>query len=387
MLPPFFRLIGSDRYLTAAEVERAAEPHPLTAGAWEIYSRELQGFTGASLDPQFHRLAHPAGRVGSIRLEPAAAVLVVGTGPSLATHLGALTALRDRFRVVTSPRGAERLLSHGIVPDLVLVEHQTALDAHHSARHVKDGAGSVLASCPLVGADWRTPAALLADVPRDALFVPAPLPTWGLWPATAVAMAIEGGASRIAVLGVDLGTAARPDPAHAPLIAVLGLLARLAPVIALDCGPGGAAKRGWLKASLEEAAGSTVRGACDTHLHLAPAAGERLRDARAHLIELAPVVEQARALLAMALEARSSGRASAPALERAIHDVMAWRHDPRLRVLLQEGLGASFLPRLWRVGVDPSLGRALWRPLMLATHELVGQADALAAAMVMKRAA
>ena len=56
---------------------------------------------------------------------------------------------------------------------------------------------------------------------------------------------------------------------------------------------------------------------------------------------------------------------------------MSWRHQPRVRALLQETLGASFLPRLWRAGVEPSRGRALRRPLLLATHELTRRADTL----------
>ena len=67
--------------------------------------------------------------------------------------------------------------------------------------------------------------------------------------------------------------------------------------------------------------------------------------------------------------------------------MMAWRDDTRARVLLQECLGVAFLPRLWRIGVDGSLGAALWRPVMLATHELVKQAHALASVTAMAKAA
>jgi hypothetical protein len=57
---------------------------------------------------------------------------------------------------------------------------------------------------------------------------------------------------------------------------------------------------------------------------------------------------------------------------------MAWRHDVALRVRIQRDLGLSFLPRLWRRGLAPDLGDAYWRPVLLATHELVAQADRLA---------
>lgn len=388
MLPQFYSLIGSDRYLTPAEVERAAEPHPQTTTAWDTYANHFQRCTGASLDPMFHRLSHPAQRTGAVRVDNGTAVLVVGTGPSLEPSLDDLRRLAGRVRMFTSPRGAEELLPHGIVPDLVLVEHQTALDAHHSARHLGDASRQVLTACPLIAADWRTPAALIGRVPPTSLFVPSPLPTWGLWPATAVAMAIEAGASRIALVGVDLGTAAAPDPAHAPLAALLGLLARLAPVVALDCGAGGASKRGWMRASLHDAAGMQVHGRCELHTHAAPPAAERAAAARAALCELAPVVERARTLLTVASAARTGSLAAhGTALEAAASEIIDWRSNPRTRVLVQEGLGASFLPRLWRLGINPSLGGALWRPVMLATHELVHQADALTRVIAIEQAA
>ena len=377
MLPRFFHLIGSDRHLTRTELEHAAGgPHPLAETAWDVYQQQFGGFTGATLDPLFHRLTHPARRGGSVQLAPGTAVVIVGTGPSLGPNIASLKRLKGRVRVFTSPRGAEALLGHGIVPDLVLIEHQTALDAHHSARHLGDCTHEVLPACPLVAADWRTPATLLRGVGNEALFVPSPLPTWGLWTATAAAMAVEGGASRVALLGVDLGTADQPDPAHQPLTAVLALIARLAPVVLLDCGAG-ATKRGWLKASLDEAAGSSVSGSCVLSLHPAASMQDRFAEARAELDSHSDVVERARGLLALASEGHGGNACVRPHLSAAVEEMMAWRDDARIRVFAQECLGLSFLPRLWRSGVDLSLNHALWRPLMLATHELVRQADAL----------
>lgn len=386
MLPRLFHQIGSDRHLTRAELEGATQPHGLAEAAWDVYSRHFQRFTGATLDPMCHRLAHPATRHGSLRVEPGTSVLVVGTGPSLRPNLEGIGALAGRLRIITSPRGAEVLLRHGIVPDVVLVEHQTALDAHHSARHVADCTQPVLTACPLIAADWRTPGALLAGVAASATFVPSPLPTWGLWPATAAAMAIEAGASRVGLVGVDLGTSAEPDPAHAPLAALLGLIARLAPVVALDCGRGGAAKRGWLAASVDDLPGVRQRGPCSTMLSLAPGVDERIDEARAGLGELEPTLERARSLLARATAARAGG-ARVVTLEEAVIEIIGWGDDARTRMLVQECLGASFLPRLWRIGVDLSLGNALWRPLMLATHELVAQADAMRTAVAVREAA
>jgi hypothetical protein len=387
MLPHFFRLIGSDRFLTMAHAEQALEPHPLLPVAWATYREHFQEFTGAALDPLFHRLTHPAPRVATLELETDAPVMVVGTGPSLRPNIAGLKRLRGRVRIVTSPRGAEALLPHGIVPDVVLVEHQTALDAHHSARHLGDCAQNVLTSCPLVAADWRTPSVLLAGVPDQSLFVPAPLPTWGLWPATAVALAVDAGVARIALLGVDLGSTDSPDPAHAPLAAVLALLARLAPIAALDCGAGGATKRGWVKASIDEAAGTVVTGRCGLRAGVAPSMDERRGDALARLDRHANIVERARALLASAAAAADGSPVAVSRLEEGALEMMAWRDDADVCVFAQEGLGLSFLPRLWRLGLDASLGPSLWRPLMLATHELVRQAEALAMAASSARAA
>jgi len=387
MLPHFFRLIGSDRFLTMAQAEQVLEPHPLLPVAWAAYREHFQGFTGASLDPLFHRLSHPATRVAALELEPDATVVVVGTGPSLRPNIAGLKRLQGRVRIITSPRGAEALLPHGIVPDVVLVEHQTALDAHHSARHLGDCARNVLTACPLVAADWRTPSVLLAGVSDQSLFVPAPLPTWGLWPATAVALAVDAGVSRIALLGVDLGSAHAPDPAHAPLAALLALLARLAPIVALECGAGGATKRGWVKASIDEAAGAAVTGRCGLRSGPAASMDERRRDAFARLDRHAPVVERARALLALATAAANGSSSAVTVLEEGALEMMGWRDDGDVRLFAQEGLGLSFLPRMWRLGLDVSLGSSLWRPLMLATHELVRQADALALATSTARAA
>src|SRR5690606_22642579 len=109
---------------------------------------------------------------------------------------------RSRLHVVTSPRGAELLAQHGLAPDLVLIEHRTALDAHHSVTEARDRGVEGLKLAPLVAAEWRTPAALLEGVSPGRLFVPEPLPTWGCWPATAAALAVQGGALRIGLLGI-----------------------------------------------------------------------------------------------------------------------------------------------------------------------------------------
>ncbi|MBI2188337.1 MAG: DUF115 domain-containing protein [Acidobacteria bacterium] len=387
MVPEIFRVIGSDRCLTAAEAASAAEAHPLTATAWDVYAQLFRCFTGSTLDPQFHYLSHPATRTGAVRLNADEAVVIVGTGPSLPSQIDALVRARDHLRLFTSLRGAEALLGHGIVPDLVLIEHRTALDAHDSARQLADCSEPVLARCPLVAADWRTPPALLASVAPAALFVPSRLPTWGLWPATAAALAVDAGASAVALLGIDLGTPTAPDPAHAPLKAVLELLAQLVPAATYDCGAGGVPKRGWAQMQLEEIAGARVWARLETEMYLAPHRAQRLRNARAARAELVPILERAASLETLALKARALRGRWAPALEAGIDEIMSWRDDARVRILLQESLGVSFLPRFWRIGIAPSVGAALWRPLLLATHEMMAQAGALSSELAAEQAA
>ena len=378
MLPRFFQAIGTDRYLTERELMEATGQHRELARAWHLYRSTFDGFCETQLDPMFHRFRHPARVTGSPALNEEETVVVVGNGPSATREIRALTRVRDRVRLFTSPRGADLLAAHGLVPDLVLVEHRTALDAHHSARHVHDGGTDALAAAPLVAADWRTPASLLARVRPDRLFVPDVWPTWGMWPATAAALAAESGAARIALLGIDLGTAERADPVFEPLATLLSLLARLVPGRTFDCGMGGAAKDGWAPQPIDELASSTALRPLEITRHTAPPIDARVALATDALGRLLPFVTRAQKIVELALSARA-GSPDLVGLREAAAEMFAWQRDRQVRLDLQETLGLSFLPRLWRVGIDLSLGPALWRPLVLAAHELVNQSDHLAA--------
>jgi hypothetical protein len=226
-----------------------------------------------------------------------------------------------------------------------------------------------------VAAEWRTPRALLTGVLPERLFVPDPLPTWGLWPATAVALAADAGAARIGLLGIDLGTNDDPDPAFAPLTALLSLTSQLIAADTIDCGASGARKRGWTVGTLDEVA--IGRGLNPLTAHTRPAASpdERLSLMRERRRSLSPVVDRTREILAIGLRAR--GGAHVTGLEGIASELLSWCWETDLRLHLQEDLGLSFLPRLWRTGLDLTLGAALWRPIVLATHELIGQADRL----------
>jgi hypothetical protein len=115
---------------------------------------------------------------------------------------------------------------------------------------------------------------------------------------------------------------------------------------------------------------------------------ERAQQAHAELVELAPTLDRAARILGLAEGAREMGDiASTLALEAAMEEVLRWRYQPRVRTLIQETLGASFLPRLWRAGVAPAAGRGLGGPLLLATHALTRRADALSEMIAARRAA
>lgn len=369
---PLLEAIGLDQYLTMEECRKGSAS--ARSAAWTLYAEGFGRYCESRLDPLFHRLRHPATLMGRLAPHPAP-VLVVGTGPSLAAALPDLRRLRDRLRIATSPRGAEALQAADLAPDLVLVEHRTALDAHHSARRWRDG--YALSSCraPLVAAEWRTPSSLVEGL-GERLFVPEGQPTWGAWPATLAAMALQAGATRVGLVGIDLGSRTAPDAAFAPLARLLGLIAQWSEVPTLDCGTLGASKPRWTRAPLDQLAADAPCPPFSTVLRPVPSLLSRRADARALLGRLEAHAARARILLAETLRGRSN--AESVAMNGAA-ELLAWRRDRALRIDLQEGLGLSFLPRLWRSGISARLGDAAWRPVALAAHELVGQAEALAA--------
>ena len=352
---------------------------------WDVYHSHFGGFTGAMLDPSFHRLSHPATGSGRVHLDPGTTVVVVGTDESLSAQLDDLARVRQRVRIFTSAGGAARLAAHGLRPDLIVAEHEgehgvrpdgrchwTDLIHRHASSHL-----------PLVAAEWRTSSAWLSGVPQEQLFVPAPLPSWGLWQATAVAIAIEAQASRVALLGVD---AVQADAG--PLRALLELLARIAPVTALDCCAEHVPKRGWVGAAIGEVAGRKLSGPLEVSRWSAPSRAEREQQARTGLEELAPLLGRSRRLLAVAEESRTSeARSSMAALDAAADELMGWQQDIRLRILIQECLCAGELARIWRTGIVRADARMIRDHVERAMRDVTGQADVLAAAVGHRRAA
>ena len=365
--------LGRDQAMMPGDL---GPPAPEAAAAlWAAYQQHWNGFCGARLDPMFWALTHPARLTGAVQVADGAASVVVGTGPSLAAALPTLRRLRTALHLITSPRGAEALARAGLVPDLIVVEHQTALDAQFSVSDRSHRGSRAPAPAPLVAADVRTPAELVAGVANDRLFVPDPWPSWGLWPATAVALALRAGAGGVGLVGIDLGSAAHPDPGQAPLRDLLGLLARHASVPCHDLGAGGAGKPHWISSTVEAvAAGRAVEPMrLDARPWLTPA--ERRCRAAETWRRLGPLATLAAATLAAAGAVRDGNRS-----DRACHRLcdglerlQAAGRDLEARIDVQDGLGVSFLPRLWRTPPDAGLGPLLWRAAALASHELVAQ--------------
>jgi len=382
-LPPWFAAIGSDHYRSADALVAAVPPHADmndVAAAWCVYLDQFGGFCGSRLDPQFWRHDHPARHAGAIQVDAGSTVVIVGVGPSLARQAAALKRLRSQVLLFTSLRGAEALAALGLVPDLALVEHQTALGAQVTVSQVRDrGCRNVLDDCPWVAADARTPPELIVGVPADRLFVPEPLPTWGLWPATAVALALMAGASRVALLGLDLGTPIALNPTERPLASLLALLSRIGSASFVDCGADGAYKEGWPRAALETVAEGRPQPSLEIVRRPWTTRTDRLASDRAELHRLGPTIARAGLLLRHALKVRAEGqRAGDPErLKEATREMLGWGDVDPLRIGLQDTLGLSLLPALWGTGIDERLGARLWRPVVLALQELVHQAATL----------
>jgi hypothetical protein len=389
-LPQFFAAIGSDHHLWPAEVTAAIGPHAGFDAAWRLYQDLFGGFCGSRLDPHFARHTNPARQLGTLRVEAGTAAVVVGTGASLEPRLSTLRQLRSQLVLVTSPEGAERLAVNGLIPDLVVIDPPTVFDAH--APHVVPVSASrrsAVMRCPLVAASPRTPADLLSGLSNQKLFVPDPLPTWGLWQATAVALAMAAGAERIGLLGIDgidHGEPSGTDRRHWPLAEVLSLLSWIGETTCVDCGPEGGRKSNWTVAPLAELASG--RRAVSPIVERRPwcSQDERFDDDQMRVRNIEPVIKRARALFDLGLRGQSGARwpDGARAIEEAAVEMMSWKDDPSLRVVLQDTLGLSVLPRLWRSGVDMQRGFELWRPVVLAMHDLVHQVEKLESRLALR---
>lgn len=444
-LPLWLRVcqdVGADRYLSHAElppetgtvtghvtgaatgtVAAAASGSATGAGTtaiWETYDRLFGRFTGSGADPLFDRFAHPAdGRVAAPLLPHGLSVVITGTGPSLDAARDDLRRCRDRLLIASSPAGAAALQARGLHADLVLIEHQTVFDAQAAVEDRRHGEAVRLHDATTVIAPPGTAPALLADLGARECRLADTLPTWGLWPATLTALALQAGAPAVGLVGFEAGPTAatgdsesmwavaddagttpaagaagspaagspatgaapRVDWSHhrdRPLIALLELLAQ-ASGVCHDCGPGSVPKHGWPFAPLQAVADMSTGPRQPIGWQNERPATVFLQDARHDLAAVRPLLADAREACAMALQARAGNMPPYRDLTRAIDLMLAWGADPPLRRVLQHGIGLSFLPRFWRSGIRIGSAAQLWRPVALALHELTSQAGRLEA--------
>ncbi|MBI2839740.1 MAG: radical SAM protein [Acidobacteria bacterium] len=365
--------IGADHYLAIDEIPSEGR-EPVLSHAWSAYAAHFGRFTGARLDPLHNRLDNAVVPLGRLRIPAGDLILVVGTGPSLHAAIGELKNRRGFFHLVTSLRGADALAGYGIEPDLVLIEHQSCLEAELSAR---ERAGRLCVGSGWMAIEPKTPPSLFAHARAGRVFIPEIWLGWGLWPATAVATALGAGATCIGLLGIDLGDAGGVTPAFRPLAALLSVLSHIPGITFVDCGESAAPKPGWSRRPLSECVTKRVTSEATVDLTDGPTADDRLVRERDSLEALRPRVANARQGL---LQAQGGASVASSTLRPLLDEVLRWGDDSAVRHTLQETLGLSFLPRFWRTGIDYRQHPAhLWRPTILALEEMVSQANALEA--------
>jgi Glycosyl transferase family 2 len=358
-----YRAIGDDRYVTPGELP--PESGDTGRALWEVYDRHFGRFTGAGLDPGFTRFVRTDVPFGLPRFPAGSPVVVAGGGPGLDAAAADLRAVRGRVLVVTDPAGAAALQRHALTADLVLVERQPG-----------GREDAPLSESPLLGSRAALliePSAPLAAFERSAGIrrLARDLPSWGVWPATAVAVALRGGATRLITLGLD-GTADGDERARTD--ALLSALAVHSAADCLEVTPQ-QGRAGWWPASWPNVVPIDAPGSAALSWHDLGGTSLLRAEAERDLLFLAPLLPHAREALALARRARGGEAVSSRDLCRAIEMLLVWGADPSIRWALQRALGLTFLPRLWRTGVSMASPQRLWRPLVLALHELVEQAD------------
>ena len=235
----------------------------------------------------------------------------------------------------------------------------------------------------MVLAEPRTPAALLASLDPERIATFDPAYGWGLWPAALAWMACGAGARAVTIAGIDLGTPGLVDPLHAPLCSLLGLIADGSPVSTVDLGDG-AIKAGWQKQVLDDTVGAG--GSRDVTLDARPwtSREERIAALESSLVSLRDHIETAEMFRSRALIGRQArDRGHDGPLGEALAILLSWRESAAIRIAFQEDLGVTLLPRFWRQLDEPVPG-PLWRPVLLATDEIVRQSH-LAAARIGRR--
>ncbi len=358
-----YRAIGDDRYVTPGELppESGEAGHAL----WEVYDRHFGRFTGAGLDPGFARFVRADVPFGQARFSAGSPIVVAGAGPGLDAVVADLRGVRARVIVITDPAGAAALQRHALTPDLVIIEREPG--GREDAPGVEPLALGQRAALLI------DPSAPVAAFERGAGVrrLARDLPSWGVWAATAVAVALRAGSTRLVTLGLD-GSADADERARTD--ALLSTLAVHSGAECLEVGPQ-SGRAGWWPVSWPNVVpGDAPQHAAVTWHDLGGASLLRA-EAERDLLFLAPLLPHAREALALARRARAGETVSSRELCRAIEMLLVWGADPSIRWALQRALGLTFLPRLWRTGVSMATPQRLWRPLVLALHELIEQAD------------
>ena len=358
-----YRAIGDDRYVTPGELppESGEAGHAL----WEVYDRHFGRFTGAGLDPGFTRFIRTDVLFGQACFSAGSPVVVAGAGPGLDAVVADLRGVRPRVIVVTDPAGAAALQRHALTPDLVIIEREPG--------GREDAPGGEPLALGQRAALLIDPAAPVAAFERGAGIrrLARDLPSWGVWAATAVAVALRGGATRLVTLGLD-GTDDADERARTD--ALLSTLAVHSGAECLEVGPQ-SGRAGWWPVSWPNVVPSDAPLHAAVTWHDLGGASLLRAEAERDLLFLAPLLPHAREALALARRARAGETIASRDLCRAIEMLLVWGADPSIRWALQRALGLTFLPRLWRTGVSMATPQRLWRPLVLALHELIEQAD------------
>ena len=363
------RSLSRDRRRPLRDAGRAADRNRATPAA--PCGRSTIATSGASPAPasippsrRFVRADVPFGQP---RFPAGSPVVVAGGGPGpRCRRRRSARRAGPRARRSPIPAGAAALQRHALTPDLVLVEREPggredapggeslAARQPRRAAHRTVGARSPPSSAAPASAGSR------ATCRRGACGRRPPSP----WRCAAA----PRGWSRSA-------STAPPTPTSAP--APTPCCPRSPLHCAADClevGPQ-SGRAGWWPVSWPNVVPIDAPGSAALTWHDVGGAALLRAEAERDLLFLAPLLPHAREALALARRARAGETVSSRDLCRAIEMLLVWGADPSIRWALQRALGLTFLPRLWRTGVSMASPQRLWRPLVLALHELVEQAD------------
>lgn len=359
-----YRAIGEDRHVSASELP----PESGTFGrtAWEVYDRHFGRFTGAAIDPELTRLDRPDARFGS-PVFPSSRPIVVHTGGAVSGEAAAfLSARRDDIVLLAAPAGADVLRALDVDPDLVLVGRERAGDTSWDRRQDPAPESACLVDPAVPPLAWERR--------RSGFWLARPTYSWGSWPANAVAIALAGGATTVALVGARSPEkrACRTTDASDALLA---LLAEIPGPRFLDLdeapSPAGWTRADWDAVGSGSGSGPGIEWRDEGGFDLV------LANATRDAARVSAVLADAHDALGLAQRARAGAAIPRRELTRTIETVLAWGCDPCLRWALQGTLGLTFLPRLWRTGISMAAPDRLWRPLMLAVQELTDQARRL----------